>query len=105
MTNIAACENLDMKLGGLGMDLKNAGWEKSDYPDSTELAQIMKPWFSHCIEKFGVKRCMFQSNFPVDNKSYSYTVYWNAAKRLTNTFSTSERNSLFYSTAVKAFRL
>ncbi len=105
MTEIAAYENLYMKLGGLGMDLKNAGWEKSDYPDSTELAQVMKPWFFHCIEKFGVKRCMFQSNFPVDNKSYSYTVYWNAAKRLTNTFSTSERNSLFYSTAVKAFRL
>lgn len=105
IAKIAGCENLYMKLGGLGMDLVSSGWKKSGYPDSVELAQIMKPWYLHCIEKFGVDRCMFESNFPVDKKSFSYNVYWNAAKRLTGGFSTTERNSLFYSTAIKTFRL
>ena len=94
-----------MKLGGLGMDLENVGWREAELPGSVELARISKPWFLHCIEKFGVNRCMFQSNFPVDNKSYTYTVYWNAAKRLTGEFSASERDSLFLATAAEAFRL
>jgi L-fuconolactonase len=94
-----------MKLGGLGMDLASAGWKKSTNPDSAELAQIMRPWYFYCIEKFGADRCMLESNFPVDKRSFSYNVHWNAAKRLTKNLSPAERNSLFYATAAKAYRL
>jgi L-fuconolactonase len=48
---------------------------------------------------------MLESNFPVDKKSFSYNVHWNAAKRLTENLSPAERNSLFHATAVKAYRL
>jgi L-fuconolactonase len=105
IAKIAACETLYMKLGGLGMDLVSAGWRESTNPDSVELAQIMKPWYFYCIERFGADRCMFESNFPVDEKSFSYNVHWNAAKRLTENLSPAERNSLFYTTAAKAYRL
>jgi hypothetical protein len=33
-------------------------------------------------QQFGTTRCMFESNFPVDNKSVSYVVLWNAFKHL-----------------------
>ena len=104
IAKIAGCETLYMKLGGLGMDLVSAGWKESTNPDSVALAQIMKLWCFYCIEKFGADRCMFESNFPVDKKSFSYNVHWNAAKRLTEMLSPAERNSLFYATAVKAYR-
>jgi L-fuconolactonase len=105
IAKIAGCETLYMKLGGLGMDLASAGWKKPTSPDSAELAQIMKPWYLYCIEKFGVDRCMLESNFPVDKKAFSYNAHWNAAKRVTKDLLPAERNSLFYATAAKAYRL
>jgi predicted TIM-barrel fold metal-dependent hydrolase len=105
IAKIAGCETLYMKLGGLGMDLVSAGWKESTNPDSAELARIMKPWYFYCIERFGADRCMLESNFPVDQRSFSYNVHWNAAKRLTENLSPAERYSLFYATAVKAYRL
>jgi predicted TIM-barrel fold metal-dependent hydrolase len=65
----------------------------------------MAPYFNWCIEKFGVNRCMFESNFPVDKVSYSYTVLWNAFKRISKDFSPTERAQLFHDTAVKVYRL
>ena len=38
---------------------------------------------------------MFESNFPVDKVSYSYTVLFNAFKRLSTGFSSTERAALF----------
>ena len=48
---------------------------------------------------------MFESNFPVDKSSCSYTVLWNAFKRMTQKFSPAERALLFRDTAVRVYRL
>jgi predicted TIM-barrel fold metal-dependent hydrolase len=48
---------------------------------------------------------MLESNFPVDGRSFSYNVHWNAAKHLTKELSPAERHSLFYATAARAYRL
>ena len=82
------------------------GWSELEIPpDSIELAEAMSPYFTWCIEKFGVNRCMFESNFPVDKVSYSYNVMWNAFKRITQDFSSDEKAALFNDTACKAYRL
>ena len=44
-----------------------------------------------CIEQFNPRRCMFESNFPVDKVSYSYNVLYNAFKRLSQGYSPAER--------------
>jgi predicted TIM-barrel fold metal-dependent hydrolase len=59
----------------------------------------MAPYFNACIEHFGVQRCMFESNFPVDRASCSYTVLWNAFKRVSQAYSDSERAWLLHDTA------
>jgi len=105
IAQLAPLENVYIKLGGLGMDLASAGWQHTREPDSMELAQVMKPWYFHCIEQFGADRCMLESNFPVDRRSFSYHVHWNAAKRLTAELSPEEREALFYGTAIRAYRL
>ena len=103
---LATCPNVMIKLGGLGMPLFGFGWHKRPAPpNSEELAKSMEPYFNSCIEKFGVNRCMFESNFPVDRLSYSYTIVWNAFKRVAKNFSPSEKAALFHDTAVKAYRL
>jgi len=48
---------------------------------------------------------MFESNFPVDKISCSYTVLWNSFKRMTQDFSPAERAALFHDTAARAYRL
>jgi L-fuconolactonase len=100
------CPNAFVKLGGLGMPISGFRWhERPAPPDSQELAAAMAPYFNWCIEKFGPNRCMFESNFPVDNVSYSYTVIWNAFKLVSRDYSPREKADLFYNTAVAAYRL
>ena len=65
----------------------------------------MEPYFIHCIEQFGVDRCMFESNFPVDKVSYLYNVVWNSFKRVAKGFSSDEKKMLFHDTAARVYRL
>jgi len=106
IATLATCPNVTMKLGALGMPNRGFGWwEQSNPPGSAELAEAMAPYYLWCIEQFGADRCMFESNFPVDNVSYSYTIMWNAFKLIAKDFSPEERAALFYDTAVRAYRL
>jgi L-fuconolactonase len=106
IATLAACPNVSVKLGGLGTPRCGFGWyERATPPGSAEVAEAVAPYFNWCIERFGTERCMFESNFPVDKISFSYTVLWNAFKRLSKGFSVQERNDLFLDTAVKVYRL
>jgi len=106
ISSLADCPNVSVKLGGLQMPICGFGWHKRAKPPSSEqLATTLGPYYLHCIEAFGPGRCMFESNFPVDKTSCSYTVLWNAFKRLTQGFSRAERALLFRDTAVRVYRL
>jgi len=106
IAELATCPNVAVKLGGIGMTSYGFGWhERAKPPSSTELAEACAPYYLYCIERFGIHRCMFESNFPVDKVSYSYTVMWNAFKRLTGGFSAGERAALFHDTAARVYRL
>jgi L-fuconolactonase len=106
ITNLARCPNVFIKLGGLGMPLMGFGWHGRPIPPgSKELSAAMAPYFSWCIERFGTSRCMFESNFPMDKQSYSYTVLWNAFKLFSRNFSPTERANLFFNTAAQVYRL
>lgn len=106
ITALSHCPNVFVKLGGLGMDLAGFDWyERPTPPGSKELAKAIEPYFSFCIERFGPERCMFESNFPLDRFSYSYTVLWNAFKLIARDFSAGEKADLFFNTAVRAYRL
>jgi predicted TIM-barrel fold metal-dependent hydrolase len=106
IAELATCPNANVKLGGLGMPFCGFEWDKRKTPiNSVDLAESTAPYYLWCIDRFGVKRCMFESNFPVDKLSYSYTVVWNAFKLITKAFSSEERANLFYDTAVRVYRL
>jgi len=103
---LSTCPNVAVKLGGLGLPRSGFGWhERPRPPNSAELAEAMAPYYRWCIDQFGVDRCMFESNFPVDKMSYSYTVIWNAFKRISKDFSPRDKAALFHDTAVRVYRL
>jgi L-fuconolactonase len=103
---LASCPNVRVKLGGLAMSMAGFGWHKRELPPgSEELAAAMAPYFQACIDAFGAERCMFESNFPVDRVSCSYTALWNAFKRIAREYSPRERAALLHDTAVLTYRL
>jgi len=103
---LARCENVMIKLGGLGMRVNGFDFHKRERPPtSEELAAAWRPYIEVCIEAFGPKRAMFESNFPVDKLSGSYAVYWNAFKRLAAGASAHEKAQLFRETARSFYHL
>jgi len=103
---LAACPNVVAKLGGINMTVNGFGWhEHPRPPTSQELLDATRHYYDYTLEKLGVDRCMFESNFPVDKESCSYTVLWNSFKRLTAGFSADEKAKLFHDTAARVYRL
>ncbi len=103
---LAACPNVHVKLGGLGMKMFGFDVHEGELPPSSEqLAALWKPYVETCVGAFGPTRAMFESNFPVDKGSYGYGVYWNACKRLAQGMSPAEKADLFHGTASRFYRL
>jgi L-fuconolactonase len=106
LAELAECHNVYVKLGGLSMKLSGFAWHKRELPPSSiELADALAPYIEHCIECFGSQRCMFESNFPLDRVSCSYTTLWNAFKRLASRRGPVERADLLHDTAARFYRL
>ena len=106
IASVAEQPNVYVKLGGIGMPRTGFDWHERDKPiGSEELAAEMAPLVDYCIEQFGPDRSMFESNFPVDKVAYSYTVMYNAFKRLSKGYSASERAAMFHDTAARVYRI
>ena len=75
MEELSTCPNVMVKLSGLTMPSTGFRFEtRAEPPTSEEVATKLGPWYNFVLEKFGVDRCMFCSNFPVDKSSCSYGV-------------------------------
>lgn len=104
MQELARRPNVMCKLGGL-----LARGAAYDYihsptpPSSDELADAWRQWVVPCIEAFGARRCMFESNFPLEKMGTNLTVLWNTFKKLSAGCSTEETQSLFAGTAARTY--
>jgi predicted TIM-barrel fold metal-dependent hydrolase len=104
MTTLARHDNVHVKLGAL--PVRRSGTERGAAPlSSEEISAAWRPFFEVCIEQFGARRCMFESNFPVQKRWCSYAVLWNACKRLAAGASAGEKSALFSRTAARVYRL
>ena len=106
IVEVAKCPNVSVKLGGVGSLRSGYDWhERAVKPSSVELANILRPYFEHCIEQFGVGRCLFESNFPPEKLANNYVNLWNAFKRMTENYTVDERVALFHDTAARVYRI
>src|SRR3546814_9952980 len=106
MARLAECPNVTVKLGALNMSF--TGMDATDRPrphTSEETALLQRDHILTAIDLFGPGRCMFESNFPVDMRSISYTLLWNSFKRITSDLGADERAELFANTAKRVYRL
>ncbi|WP_153503180.1 amidohydrolase family protein [Cumulibacter manganitolerans] len=106
IADVARCENVHVKLGGIGMKVYGIGFDqRPTAPSSDELVAAWGEPIRYLIEQFGPDRCMFESNFPVDRESTGYVVLWNAFKKIAADYSPSERDALFRGTAERVYRV
>ncbi|MCB1692487.1 MAG: amidohydrolase family protein [Pseudomonadales bacterium] len=106
IAEIAKCENVVAKLGGLAMPDNGFGWDKrATPPTSDEFVAAQAPYYLHAIECFGPDRCMFESNFPVDKRSINYAIMYNGMKKIVASFSESEKDMMFHGTAARIYRI
>jgi predicted TIM-barrel fold metal-dependent hydrolase len=106
IAELGKCSNVAIKLGGVGSNRSGYNWhERPEKPSSLELAEVLRPYFEQCIDKFGANRCMFESNFPVEKASNNYVNLWNAFKRITENYTAAERAALFHDTAMRVYRI
>ena len=76
-----------------GMSLLNYVWSASGLRDHV----------SECIEIFGVDRCMFGSNFPIEKATIDYKALWQTYSDVTTAFTERERSQLFWKTAAAVY--
>ncbi|MBQ76471.1 MAG: amidohydrolase [Gammaproteobacteria bacterium] len=106
IAEIARCENVVAKIGGLAMPDNGFGWHNRDTPaTSDEFVSAQKRYYLHTIECFGPDRCMMESNFPVDKYSISYPVLYNGLKKIVADFSEDEKDAMFYGTAARVYSI
>ena len=92
---LSECDNVVIKLSGFGEF--NSFWSQ----------ESIQPLILNCIESFGVNRCMFGSNFPVDKflSTTKYIDYWCAYYNIVSNFSDDEKNKLFYINAEEYYKI
>ncbi len=90
---LATFGNVDCKISGLGMALK-----------TTDPARL-RPFVETCLDLFGVDRCFFGSNFPVDSIAGTYADLISAYRQITGGLSDEDQHKLFAANARHRYRL
>jgi len=93
MNALAACEQVVCKLSCLC--LPEGAW---DYEGNRGIVL-------EAIDMFGIDRCMFASNFPVDGLRVSFDRMFQDFKRMTGALSASDRRKLFHDNAARFYRI
>ena len=93
MAQLADCPNVMMKISGLGV---------RDQPWSVEQ---QAPVVNALIADYGVERCLFASNHPVDAVVVKLDVLWDGFKILTRQLDPEQRLALFCDNAVDLYGL
>lgn len=101
---IAECPNTIAKLGGLAMPDNGFDFHMQTAPPSSDqVVDLQARYYMHTIDAFGPERCMFESNFPVDRVSMPYGTYWNAMKKLADSYSEAAQTQMFRGTAERVY--
>ena len=90
---MAANPNVMVKISGMGMI------------DHAWTIESIRPYVLQTIDTFGVDRCMFASNFPVDRLFGSYSALWHAFDSCVAGFSEREKEKLFRTNAERSYRI
>jgi predicted TIM-barrel fold metal-dependent hydrolase len=106
MTELARCENVSVKLGGVMMRLGSFDYDEMEVPPTAQmLADAWGPYIKTCVELFGPRRCMVESNFPVDKMGIGFRALVNGYKLAIKDLSQDEKTQVLSGTAERIYRI
>jgi L-fuconolactonase len=106
LRTLAQRPNVSIKVGGFGMPYIGLNLHFPEQPPSSQaLAAAWRPYVETCIETFGARRAMFESNFPADMQTCAYGALWNAFKRICAGCADEDKQALFAGNARRIYRL
>ncbi len=85
-------ERVVCKLSGLAMPL------------GTVTVEAFEPWVGHALDVFGVDRCLFASNFPVDGLHATFDELYSVYAALVADLDQPSRDALFATNAERIYR-
>jgi len=74
-------------------------------PDGPWTLESNRPIVLEAIKIFGVERCMFASNYPVDGLRASYDLIYDSFKTIVADFTRTEQDQLFSQNAMAFYRI
>ena len=83
------------------MTLCGFQFEKRKQPASlNEVVDAIGPHLEYALKTFGVDRCMFASNFPMDKVSTTYETLYDAYFKIVENYSLEDQQKLFADNAL-----
>lgn len=106
MSALAEFPNISVKLSGFFMPVVGWGFEhRAQPPSQQELLDAFAPACLFVLEQFGVDRCLFASNFPMDKVSLSLWDLYQLYGATVADFSEADRRKLFHDNAKRIYRI
>jgi predicted TIM-barrel fold metal-dependent hydrolase len=93
MAVLAQCPNVALKISGLGV------------PGRPWTAGANRDIVLTTIDLFGVDRCMFASNFPVDGLCGTFDAIYSGFQEIVRGFSPPDQRSLFHDNAIRIYSM
>ena len=95
LKKISTLDNVVIKISGFGEWLVPCNVEN------------IKGYVLEAIDSFGINRCMFGSNFPVDKhfSKKSFKFFWNSYFEITKKLSQNEKNKIFFLNAERYYNI
>ena len=66
-------------------------------------ASVFRPWIDYALEVFGIDRCFFASNFPVDSTHGTFDDLYSTFDALTAGLDPADRDKLFATNAERVY--
>jgi predicted TIM-barrel fold metal-dependent hydrolase len=93
MATLAQCPNVAVKISGLGV------------PGEAWTAGANREIVLATIELFGVDRCMFASNFPVDGLCGTLDAIFTGFRAIVSGFPPAEQRKMFHDNAARIYSM
>jgi len=93
MKTLAAHENVICKVSGLGM------------ADHRWTEDTIRRWVEGCLEAFGIERCIFGTNWPVDSLYSDYARVVTSYRHILSSFSEDEQRRFFLQNALDCYSI
>lgn len=106
IARLAERPQVSVKLSGLFMPVLGWALHQRRAPVTVEqLAEALRPFVEHALACFGVERCMFASNFPMDKVSLGFEALYDAYLALVAERPEAEQRALLRDNARRVYDL